>query len=170
VWRWVGIILSLLSLSFNPGPDAAPTRIEMIGDSQMCGMSMFVQPLALAHDDVVKVDCKNGTRVEYWAAHQFSDETDVVVVALGTNNYHDVTTPNVAPILQSIQNIGASCIWIGPTAVHGKVWPVNALLRNAVSQQCRWVDLSHEPLVDGIHVRDFSALVHVVWSMITHSR
>ena len=142
----------------------------MIGDSQLCGMKPYVRRLAEQYDDVVSGDCRTGSRVSAWAGHRFAEDADVVIVVLGTNDYATITVPNVAPILQSIQRVNARCVWVGPTAVRGKVWPVNELLKEAVSSVCMYVDLSHESTSDGVHVRNFSDLASKIWSTIPHSK
>lgn len=179
-------------LAFAPvveHPRYAPRRVLIVGDSEACAVRPYVQVEAdrindasgMPHD-VVHVDCKGSTLISYWgtygnlrrALHEFRDPDDVLVF-LGTNHYWNTTAPNVDDILNVIKDdatwSGAgTCVWIGPTAVKGRSWPVNGLLRDAVSSQCSYFDTEAAdiPLADGVHPAKPGAVqwIRSIWPLI----
>jgi hypothetical protein len=146
----------------------APREVLIIGDSEACAVSYVVKATvkqinidAKQPEDVVNVDCKGGTVVPYWgtgghfrAALARHPKTDAVLIFLGTNHYwNQKDTPNVVPILDLIKEKGLNCVWVGNTAVHGKHWNINNLLRTAVTPTCSYFDTeaANIPLADGVH-------------------
>jgi lysophospholipase L1-like esterase len=124
-------------------------------------------------NEVVEFDFKIGSRIQFWSGHlpvvlTQHVKPDVIIVFLGTNNFADTTLPDLTPILSAIHSTGARCIWVGPTSVHGKPWPIDALLRSAVAP-CVYVDTEalDIPLADGVHPTAGGALkwLQAVWSV-----
>lgn len=154
----------------------AKRRILIIGDSEACAVAPVVKKAKLP-TDTVDVDCKGGTVVQYWglggnfrAALSRHPRPDVVLVFLGTNHYWQAKTPPVKPVLDLIRDRGLQCVWVGNTAVHGKQWQINGLIRNAVSPPCDYFDTEAAgiPLYDGVHPDAKAALLWLqkVWPMI----
>jgi hypothetical protein len=154
----------------------APRRILIVGDSEAGYVSRRISEVKLAHD-TVEVDAKSSTTIQYWSElgnfltvlnrHQ---KSDIVVIFLGTNNYGNTTLPNVAPILDEVVKRNLKCIWVGPTAVRGKNWPINAMLKARVQPVCKYLDTqaSNISLEDGIHPTHESILkwLKLVWSLL----
>ena len=139
----------------------APRRILIVGDSEACAVSPYVK---LVKDplDTVDVDCKGGTTVPYWsllgnfrAALSRHPKPDSVLIFLGTNHYSDpkANVPGVKNILGLVQERNINCVWVGNTAVHGKHWPINVTLKNAVTPTCDYFDTEQAgiQLSDGVH-------------------
>ena len=146
--------------------ELASRHILIIGDSEACAIGAVVKKEAARITDSrneprdqISVVCKAGTRVEYWSSGKFSaalqrhPDVDTVLVFLGTNHYGSRRVPNVVPILDEVDNRQLTCIWSGNTAVHGKSWPMNEILKTAVSPDCDYFDTESLKidLADGIH-------------------
>lgn len=154
----------------------ASRKILIIGDSEACAVQWQVKNAKLPTDDV-SVECKGGTVVQYWGAggnmKRALDKhpgTDVVVIFLGTNHYGQTVTPPVAPILDLVKSRGLKCVWVGNTAVNGRKWKINDLLRSAVTPTCSYFDTEAAaiPLPDGVHPDGTGALkwLRLVWPTI----
>ena len=164
-----------------PSSDATYARIAkrkilIIGDSEACAVQWQVKNVKLP-TDTVDVECKGGTVVQYWGAQGNMQRalarhpgTDTVVIFLGTNHYGQTATPPVAPILDLIKQRGLKCVWVGNTAVNGKRWKINDLLRSAVTPTCSYFDTEAAaiPLPDGVHPDGTGALrwLRLVWPTI----
>lgn len=154
----------------------APRKVLIIGDSEACAVQWQVKNAKLPTDQV-DVECKGGTVVQYWGASGNMKRaldrhpgTDVVVIFLGTNHYGQTVTPPVAPILSLVKERGLKCVWVGNTAVNGKKWKINDLLRMAVTPTCSYFDTEAAgiPLPDGVHPDGTGALkwLRLVWPTI----
>jgi len=154
-----------------PPPKVAARRILIVGDSEACAVASQVKDAKLP-TDTVDVDCKGGTVVQYWAAGgQRHPRPDTVLIFLGTNHYwNQKDTPDVKPILDLVKEQGFSCVWVGNTAVKGRHWNINNLLREAVTPTCSYFDTEAAdiPLWDGVHPGPAAALkwLNAVWPMI----
>jgi len=159
-----------------PPRKIAKRRILIIGDSEACAVAPVVK-LAKLPTDAVDVDCKGGTVVQYWgvggnfrAALSRHPKPDVVLIFLGTNHYWQEKVPAVDPVLNIIKDRGFQCVWVGNTAVHGKSWEINGLIRAAVSPTCDYFDTeaANIPLYDGVHPNAEAALLWLqkVWPTI----
>lgn len=158
-------------------------HVLIVGDSEACAVKPYASAIAMQHSpaDIVAVECKVGTRVDYWgtgghlaealAAHP---DTDTVVVFLGTNHYADRAAPNVKPILDQVKAHSLGCEWVGNTAVRGRSWPINGLLRSAVVPTCVYFDTeaAHIPLADGVHPTVAGAVtwLKLIWPTIPQKR
>jgi len=154
----------------------AKRRILIVGDSEACTVAHYVKKVKLS-TDIVNVDCKGATTVQYWAAGgnfraalNRHPKPDTVLVFLGTNNYWNKTAPNAKPILDQVTERGFGCVWVGNTAVKGKKWPINGLLRDAVTPTCSYFDTEAADisLPDGVHPGPSGAVkwLRLVWEMI----
>ena len=162
-----------------------PRRVLITGDSEACRVAFYVKDtVALINKengepaDVVDVDCKGGTVVDYWGKYgnlkralKRHPTPDDILVFLGTNHYwNEKDTPDVSPILDEIAWSKANCIWVGNTAVHGRKWNINNLLRAAVTPQCSYFDTEAAdiPLDDGVHPGRAGAVkwLRLVWKTI----
>ena len=148
-------------------PKAIARHVLIIGDSVACAVSPVAKEVAQEWaqktgqpTDDVTVDCKGGTTIQYWGpglhAHfslQARPLTDTLLVFLGTNHYWQKTVPNPQLILDLVTNRNLTCVWVGNVAVKGKHWPINGLLRDAVTPTCIYFDSEAEPiqLCDGFH-------------------
>jgi len=145
---------------------ATGDRILVVGDSEACAVGAYADDKVWrakaglgASDDVVGVWCKASTPIEYWSeqGHMLEAisefEPTVVLVFLGTNNYGAKKAPDVEPILDLVKERDLRCVWVGNTAVRGKNWAINGLLRDAVTPTCRYFDTEADHIVlwDGIH-------------------
>lgn len=145
---------------------AAGDRVLVVGDSEACAVGAFADDKEWrakaglgSPDDVVGVWCKVSTTVDYWGAQGHMREAvdefrpNVALVFLGTNHYGAKKAPDVAPILDLIREHDLRCVWAGNTAVHGKRWAVNGLLREAVTPTCSYFDTEAAgiQLRDGVH-------------------
>lgn len=157
-------------------PVPAPRRILIIGDSEACAVAPQVKKAKLP-TDTVDVECKGGTVVQYWGAQGHfkaalakHPKPDVVVIFLGTNHYWQKETPPVAPVLDLVRENGLKCVWVGNTAVKGKKWAINGLIREAVTPTCDYFDTEEAdiPLWDGVHPDPTAALkwLQAVWPTI----
>lgn len=161
-----------------------PRHVLIVGDSEACVIGQNRDAIAKFNDDngqphdVVDVECKTSTRVTYWgydgnfrAALSKHPNPDEVLVFLGTNHWwNDRKAPEVKPILDLVDVHQLKCIWVGNTAVRGKRWPINDLLRAAVTPTCDYFDTeaAEIPLRDGVHPGREGAVkwINAVWSMI----
>lgn len=171
-------------------------HVLIVGDSEACAVSSYINLKKLvatindedgAPHDVVDVECKGGTVVQYWGdggnlklALQKHPKPDDVIVFLGTNHYWiksipettkvpgQLTLPKVRVITDQLKD--TNCIWVGNTAVHGQHWAVNGLLRDAVIPQCTYFDTeaANIELADGVHPTPAGAVkwVRLVWKEI----
>jgi hypothetical protein len=161
-----------------------PRHILIVGDSEACTVAFYAKATVKAineenHEpyDVVDVECKGGTVVQYWGAGghmklalQHHPNPDDVIVFLGTNHYwqNQKNAPPTATVTDLLK--GTNCIWVGNTAVHGKKWPVNGLIRDQVTPQCSYFDTEAAdiPLFDGVHPGPTGAVkwLRLVWATI----
>jgi len=166
------LIGAIIACSF-----VAPRHVLIVGDSEACAVGVVASVIAEKNGDSVEVECKPGSKVEHWsdagnfrAALSRHPTADTVLVFLGTNNFWYREVPNVAPILDAIKDAGLSCVWVGPTSVHGKSWRVNDLLRINTVPTCVYYDTESAgvPLVDGVHPNAAAAKrwLQDVWRMI----
>lgn len=142
-------------------------KLLVVGDSEACAIKPYVDDVFkkqnAAHNmpqDIINVECKVGSTVEYWSSQErFKNilnkhsKPDVVIVFLGTNHYWQNKAPDISNIVDGIENSGAQCVWIGNTAVNGKRWKINRLMRDAVASRCRYFDTEQAniSLVDNAH-------------------
>lgn len=158
-------------------------HVLVIGDSEACAVNLYIRKTVkevneAAHEplDVVDVECKGGTVVQYWGAQGHFREAlkkhpnpDAVVIFLGTNHYWQGTRPPVETILDQIQ-APTSCVWVGNTAVKGKRWNINNILREAVQPTCSYFDTEAAgiELPDGVHPSGAGAIkwLKAIWPMI----
>lgn len=159
-------------------------RVLIIGDSEACAVRPYVKETirkvnetAGVPTDSVDVDCKGGTVVQYWGAQGHFREAlrrhpkpDTVLVFLGTNHYGQTVTPPVDQILDIIKENNMSCVWVGNTAVKGKHWRINKLLKAAVQPTCSYFDTeaAEIPLPDGVHPSGAGAIkwLKAIWPLI----
>lgn len=152
----------------------AERRILIVGDSEACAVSWQVKRVKLP-TDTVDVECKGGTTVPYWGSQGHLKmaldkhlKPDVLLVFLGTNHYGQVVTPDVKPILDIIKDRELTCMWIGNTAVKGKKWKINKLIRDAVTPTCSYFDTEEAniPLPDGVHPDGIGAVkwLKLIWA------
>jgi len=159
--------------------------VLITGDSEACRVGFYARETiaklnAENHEpaDIIHIDCKGGTVVDYWgkygnlkrALDKYPD-TDDVVIFLGTNHYwNQRDTPDVQPIIDQVTTHALDCTWVGNTAVHGKKWNINNLLRVAVTPTCRYFDTEAAdiPLDDGVHPGRAGAVkwLQLVWATI----
>jgi len=159
-------------------------RILIIGDSEACAVKHYVNDVFKEEDklhhmpnDTIDVECKVSTTVPYWGAQGHLKEAlqkhpnpNVVVVFLGTNHYSQNKSPDVSVVLDGIENSGAQCVWVGNTAVNGKRWQINNLIRDAVSERCKYFDTeaANIPLADNAHPTVPGAIkwLRLVWGVV----
>ena len=159
-------------------------KVLIVGDSEACAVSSYInlkKTVKQINDDAsqpydtVNVDCKGGTVVQYWGAGGHLRQAlarypkpDAVLVFLGTNHYWQSTTPPTNTVTDLLKD--TNCVWVGNTAVHGKRWKINDLIRDAVTPQCKYFDTEAAdiPLADGAHPTPAGATkwVKAVWSEI----
>lgn len=160
-----------------------PRHVLVVGDSEACAVNLYIRKTVKEVNetageplDVVDVVCKGGTTVQYWGAQGHFREAlrkhpnpDAVVIFLGTNHYWQTTAPPVNTILDQIQ-APASCVWVGNTAVKGKRWKINNILREAVQPTCSYFDTEAAgiELPDGVHPSGAGAIkwLKAIWPMI----
>jgi len=136
-----------------------PRNVLIVGDSEACAVGAVASDVANEQvpPDNVNVSCKAGSTVQYWSGlhmkHALSlyPASDVVLVFLGTNHYTSRSAPDVKPLLSELAARRLPCVWVGNVAVHGKSWPINALLKAAVSPPCSYFDSERVKLQDGVH-------------------
>jgi lysophospholipase L1-like esterase len=164
-----------------------PRNVLIVGDSEACAVSSYInlkKLVATINDednhhphDVVNVDCKGGTVVQYWGAGghmklalQKYPHPDAVLVFLGTNHYWQDKVPPTQTVTDLLKD--TNCVWVGNTAVHGKYWKINHLIYEAVTPQCSYFDTETAdiPLADGVHPTPAGATkwIRAVWPMIPH--
>jgi len=163
------VVITIPTVVIDDRPVQKPVsrRILIVGDSEACAVNWVVQKIvpqindeAGQPRDVIDVDCKGGTTVQYWGAQGHLREAlsrhprpDTVLVFLGTNHYGQVVTPPVAQVTDILKEKGLGCVWVGNTAVKGKTWKINKLLRESVGPTCSYFDTeaANIPLPDGVH-------------------
>lgn len=161
----------------------APRKVLVVGDSEACAVNLYIRKTVKEFNealkqplDVVDVDCKGGTTVQYWGEQGHFRESlskhgkpDVVVVFLGTNHYWQTTTPPVNMIIDQLEP-RTECLWVGNTAVKGRKWKINRLLKDAVTPRCQYFDTEAADihLPDGVHPSGAAAIkwIKMIWSMI----
>lgn len=141
-------------------------HVLVVGDSAACRVGRNARSVVAAFNDsnaqprdVVDVECQESTRVEHWASGRFKraldsrNDLDAVVVFLGTSHVRDASTPDVGPLLDAVKRRGIACVWVGNTAVNGRSWPMNDMMRRAVSSTCTYFDTERADveLVDNVH-------------------
>lgn len=159
-------------------------NVLIVGDSEACAVSYYVKETVKALNDAaqeprdsVDVVCKGGTVVQYWGggghfreALSSHPKTDSVLVFLGTNHYGSTATPPVKPMLDLVTDHKLDCLWVGNTAVKGKHWPINDIMRDAVSPTCSYFDseAASISLADGVHPTKEGAIrwIKLVWPLI----
>lgn len=151
-----------------------PIYTLVIGDSEAGACSMRVDEVKLPNERV-SVDYKISTTIQYWSGGNFRRAleshpiVDNVVIFLGTNDYFSKSLPDIKPILDLMRERGLKCVWVGPTAVHDRRWPIDDLLREAVRPTCEYVDtMDHDiPLRDGVHPTWSGTLkwLRVIWAV-----
>lgn len=177
----VSIDASCVASKLEPtsSSEPIPRNVLIVGDSEACAVGFIADKVAnerLPHDNV-SVECKGGTTVQYWGSGGHLRQalvrhpaSDVVLVFLGTNHYWQKETPPVGLILDLIRDSNVKCVWVGNTAVKGKKWPINGLLRGAVTPTCSYFDTeaADVQLWDGVHPDRANALrwLRMVWSTI----
>lgn len=162
----------------------AGRHILIVGDSEACAVGTYVKDVvkqinssANQPEDIVDIECKVGTTVPYWTAGKFHAAldkhplSDTVLIFLGTNHYwNQRDTPDVTPILSTVSERGLNCVWVGNTAVNGKHWNINNLLRFAVTPRCDYFDTEAAgiSLVDGVHPSKSATIkwIKEVWKLI----
>jgi len=161
-----------------------PRHVLIVGDSEACAVSSYINLKKLvatindedkAPHDVVDVECKGGTVVQYWGAGghmklalQHHPKPDDVIVFLGTNHYWQKAAPPTSTVTDLLKD--THCIWVGNTAVHGHNWAINGLIRDSVINQCTYFDTeaANIELADGVHPTPAGAVkwVRLVWKEI----
>lgn len=182
------IVPTVTAAPASPPPPKPKVRrgrkVLIVGDSEACAVGSYINLKKLVADindeggmprDSVDVDCKGGTTVQYWgaggnlrAALSRHPNPDAVLVFLGTNHYGQATTPPTATVTDLLK--ATDCVWVGNTAVHGKHWKINGLIRDAVTPQCAYFDTEAAgiPLADGVHPTPGGASkwIRSVWPLI----
>jgi len=175
--------ISLVDPRARASANPISRRILIIGDSEACAVGLVAQEVVreLAKEsnvpvDHVDVECKVGTVIQYWAGGHFQaaltahPKPDTVLIFLGTNHYRQKSVPSSRVILEQITQQHLSCIWVGNVAVKGKTWPINRMLREAVSPPCDYFDAEAFPmkLGDGVHPDRANAKkwLKAIWAMI----
>lgn len=149
-------------------------NILIIGDSEAGAAATQLQRVKQPYEHV-DLDYKVGSQIQFWTSGAFKKSldshpgVDEVIIFLGTNNYGSKSLPDVTPILDEIKRRNLKCVWVGPTAVFGKKWPINDLLKASVSSTCTYVDTQAlgVELHDGVHPTPAGALkwLRFVWSV-----
>lgn len=165
-------------------PKPVGRHVLIVGDSEACAVRPLAQRIfneeaqkKLVPTDSVSVECKGGTTVQYWGvqghlkeALQKHPNPDVVIVFLGTNHYGQNKAPDPTIVLDGIENSGAQCVWVGNTAVDGRRWRINSLIRDAVTPRCTYFDTEAAgiPLADNAHPTPQGAIkwLRLVWAVI----
>lgn len=130
-------------------------NILIVGDSEAGAVQPQINTVRAA-DEQVTFDFLVGSSIQHWSGGGIQaslaqhPNPDLVIVFLGTNNFSATTLPDVKPILSAIANAGAKMLWVGPTSVHGQNWPINNLLKQAVSPYVDTESLGI-PLRDRVH-------------------
>jgi len=160
---------------------AVPRDVLVVGDSEACAVGAVARAtvqrlndeLVVPHD-VVHVECRVGSTVQLWSSGLLRQalarhpSAEVVVVFLGTNHYGALRAPPVDDLLLQLGD--RPCTWVGNVAVHGRAWPINAMLRRAVGDRCTYVDSEALALrlPDGVHPDRASAIawLRAAWSTV----
>jgi hypothetical protein len=147
-------------------------RVLLVGDSEAGAVQPYLSSV-LRPGETAFVSSVVGSRIEAWSNGQITTaivnaKPDVVVVFLGTNNYYDTTAPNLAPIFAQLP---ARSVWVGPTSVQGKSWPIDGWLRTAVAARgIPYVDTESLgiPLRDGVHPTPAGAVtwLKTIWPIV----
>lgn len=162
-------LVVLLAQTVSLGAD----NVLIMGDSLACGSKQRTNDVK-KNGEHIQWECKVGSSIEYWSAKGAAKraldahpETGSVIIFLGTNNYSATKVPDIEPILKEIRYRSLKCVWVGPTAVHGKKTVLNSLLKAAIGQQCKYVDAENTPLGDGIHPTfgGWLPLLQKIWSV-----
>lgn len=137
-----------------------PERIVIIGDSEACYMKRVIdKDPKYANVDVY---CKGGTTIANWETYgglqtallKHKKPIDLIIVALGTNNYWYPELANTKPIEEQIKNI-PRCIWVGPTKVDNIKHHHTAMLKDYIihNSNCEYFDTEEAniPLSDRYH-------------------
>lgn len=149
--------------------------ILVVGDSEACAVETAVRARTNQTSETM-FDCKVSSTISYWSERinvtlRDHPHPSTVVVFLGTNHYWlTKDLPDVGPIIDPIKATGATCVWVGNTAVRGRTWPVNRLLKDAVGPRCSYFDTEAAkiPLRDGIHPTPAGATkwVDMLWPLV----
>ena len=135
-------------------------NVLIAGDSEACAVGEVARDIANEQipPDSVNVSCKPGSTIQYWAggmhlkrALSTYPKTDTLLVFLGTNHYLSKEVPDPKLLLSIVSSMRLTCVWVGNVAVHGKTWPINGMLRKAVTPTCDYFDSEHVKLRDGVH-------------------
>lgn len=155
-------------------------NILIVGDSEACAVGVVAKSVAKEYglSDKVNVECKTGTTINYWTNGNFDralakyPNTEIVLVFLGTNHYSSIVPPKTSNLLTNVKNRNLQCIWVGPVAVKGQVWPINDFLSQSVSETCTYFDSSDIELRDGVHPTTDSAKkwLNQIWNLIPFKR
>lgn len=168
------VLATLLDGPVGP-PPPPPDSIVVMGDSIACQSKMRMKEV-LRPNETVSYECKGGSPIEYWSAQgkgrealaRHHDATSVIIF-LGTNNYYQPKPPDVEPLLKEVRDRHLRCVWVGPTAVYGKKWPINPLLKTAVEKDCVYVDAeaSGIDLPDRVHPswESWIRLLKMIWNV-----
>lgn len=146
----------------SPPPRRSPRNVLIVGDSEACAVGTVAKEVAKEQSppDSVSVECKGGTVIQYWAGgmhFQYAlaahPKADTVLVFLGTNHYWQKSVPSPKVILDQVAARGLTCVWVGNVAVKGRTWPINGMLRDAVTPTCGYFDAEkvQMQLWDGYH-------------------
>lgn len=173
MFSWFFSFLASLTMNCNTAT-CAFTNVLIVGDSEAGATATQLHQVKRPNEHV-SLDYKVGSTIQFWAAGKFQKsmknhpDTDEVIIFLGTNNYGNSTLPDVTPILNEIKARHVKCTWVGPTSVHGKHWPINSMLKAAVSNTCTYVDTESLgiDLHDGVHPTPSGALkwIRYIWSV-----
>lgn len=147
-------------------------RILLVGDSEAGAVAPYVSAVKRPGETVL-VDSVVGSSIQAWSNGQLAAavtqyQPDVVAVFLGTNNYYAMSSPNLAPIFAQMP---ARSVWVGPTAVQGKSWPISSWIKNAcASRGVPYVDTQALgiQLRDGVHPTPEGAVqwLRYIWPLL----
>lgn len=147
-------------------------KVLLIGDSEAGAVSPYVSSV-LRPGETISVSSVVGSRIQAWSNGQLAAavaqaQPDVVAVFLGTNDYWATSSPNLAPIFAQLP---ARAIWVGPTAVQGRAWPISTWIQNAcASRGVPFVNTEALgiPLRDGIHPTAAGAVkwLQAIWPLV----
>jgi hypothetical protein len=164
-----------------PPPIPVPRHVLIVGDSEACATGRYAKDAVKQFNDdhgqphdTIDVECKGGTQVRYWGkeghlrdALSKHPNPDNIVIFLGTNHYTETKAPDVSIVLDLVKQSGARCTWVGNTAVNGKKWKINKLMRDAVTPTCDYFDTeaANIALPDGVHPWGDGAIkwIKLVW-------
>lgn len=131
-------------------------KVLLVGDSEAGAVQPYLSAV-LGPGETANVNSVVGSRISAWSSGQLASaiaatNPDVVVVFLGTNDYYDNALPNLTPVFSQLPT--GRTVWVGPTSVQNKSWPVDNLLKNAMQAQgIPFIDTESLgiSLRDGIH-------------------